>query len=175
VAPEAGVKKSLVLPRTVSAEEARTLQAACGEEEESREAVRALLARKPEIARQVSTADEDAERGLSASPQVLVQEIVRVQQQELRESLIEPGDGPLERLVIERIALLKLAVLRAEEGRAHSLGKGLELSHAEHLDRRLSRLNADLLRACGTLARVRRLRIGGIQVNIAEQQVNVSG
>ena len=46
---------------------------------------------------------------------------------------------------------------------------------AEFYDRHVSRLNADLFRATRALATVRKLRRPVVQVNVAEQQINVAG
>jgi len=50
---------------------------------------------------------------------------------------------------------------------------GLESGH--FWDRRLSAAQRRHLRACETLARIRRMGIAALQVNIARQQVNVAG
>ena len=42
-------------------------------------------------------------------------------------------------------------------------------------DRKLSAAQRRYLRACETLARVRKLRLPTLQVNIGEKQVNVAG
>lgn len=98
---------------------------------------------------------------------------------DVRASLSEPGDTGLERLLVQRIALYWLAVNAAEQRRtAWDSSPALPLvsdkranDTAELLDKRVSRLNADLLRAVRTLAQVRKLRRPVLQVNIAEQQV----
>ena len=50
---------------------------------------------------------------------------------------------------------------------------GLESGHS--WDRRLSVAQRCHLRACETLARIRRMGIAALQVNVAGQQVNVAG
>ncbi|MFC1611640.1 hypothetical protein ACFL6C_11830 [Myxococcota bacterium] len=48
-------------------------------------------------------------------------------------------------------------------------------THAEFLDKRVDRAQRRYLQAIKTLAQVRRLLRPSVQVNIAEQQVNVGG
>lgn len=91
----------------------------------------------------------------------------------LRIDLARPGDGELERLLVAQVALswLKLAV--TEYQHSHFLLNGGETIHkCDFWERRLSSAQRRYLRACETLARVRRLQLPAVQVNIAEQQVN---
>lgn len=109
---------------------------------------------------------------------VLVGEITRRELGALRARLSRANDGELEQLLIERVVLAWIAVTNAEALRAEKWAAGpIERSAADFWDRHVSRLNADFLRACKTLAQVRRLLVPVVgQVNVAQpgaQQVNV--
>jgi hypothetical protein len=81
---------------------------------------------------------------------------------------------PLEQLLIERIVVCWLQVQQAELRAADRLDKnGWVLSNAE--ENRLDKVNRRFLAAVKNLAQVRKLLRPGaaVQVNIAQQQVNV--
>lgn len=162
------------VPADTPVEDLRVLQAAQAEEQGSREEVRALLARKPEWIDRLGSLAADAEETLfeSSREQTLVVEAWRADLGRVRSSLTGPGDGALERLLIDRAVLCWAAVTLAERKRQSRSSD--VTADAEFWDRRVSRLHADFLRACRTLATVRRAGIPRVQVNIAEQQVNLS-
>lgn len=94
---------------------------------------------------------------------------------EVRASLAEPGDTGLEQMLVSRVALCSLAVNQAECDRAGAWDKGnMSPETADFWDRHVARLDADLLKASRTLAQVRKLRRPVVQLNVAEQQVNVA-
>jgi hypothetical protein len=95
---------------------------------------------------------------------------------EFRASLVEPGDTGLEQMLVSRVSLCTLAVNQAESDRAGAWKKGgLSPEVADFYDRHVSRLNSDLLKATRALATVRKLRRPVVQVNLAEQQINIAG
>lgn len=167
---------AVMLLADTSEADAAILRAACENEEGSREKVRALLARAPEWIGRLGTLVADAERTIIAEGigQVLAEEAVYAELRELRSSLAEPGDGALERLLVQHAALRWLALMVAETGRTARWRQGTPSETGDFWDRHVSRLNSDFLRASRTLATVRRLRLPAVQVNIAEQQVNVA-
>ena len=88
------------------------------------------------------------------------------------------GATQLEQLLIDHAVLCWLRLQDAERGYSTAMEHSLPLSHADYLDRHLAAAQRRYLRACETLARVRRLLHPTLQVNIAAQggqQVNVSG
>jgi hypothetical protein len=100
---------------------------------------------------------------------------LRQQVEHWRQDLLQPGDGPLEELVVERVIASFLAAANAEELRTTCLIGGHSNESTEFWDRHLSRTNADFLRAAKTLATIRRLRLPVVrQLNIGQQQVNVA-
>ncbi len=88
-----------------------------------------------------------------------------------------PGDGELERQLVHRLSLNLLAVSHAEARRAQRVRAGASLSEGEFLDRHLSRLQSDLLKAGRALVEARRLAQPTVlaQMNIAQkQQINIT-
>jgi hypothetical protein len=164
------------LPADVSAEEAALLKRACASDEESRPAVRALLERKPELARAISLLGSAAEAAVlrAGAPQVIAQESALVELRALRTSLLQPGDGELERLLAERVSLCWAALQHGERVRADGWTQGIKSGTLDFYDRHVASLQADFLRASKTLAQVRRLRLPAVQVNVGENQVNVA-
>ena len=93
--------------------------------------------------------------------------------EQLQHDLERPSDGPLERLLIQQIALAWLKLAYTEHTHRHFLMSGDQLiTQCDFWERRLSAAQRRFLRATETLARVRRLQLPAVQVNIAEQQVN---
>lgn len=158
-------------------DDARILLAASKDEEGSRERVRELLVREPAWVERLGSLADDAERELVAAgrPQTLMQECVRAEIRQSRERLTQPTDGPLERLLVERAVLSWAAVTHAETRRAiYWQNESIGHDQANFWDRRVSRLHSDFLRACKTLATVRKLHRPTVQVNIGAQQLCVA-
>jgi len=91
----------------------------------------------------------------------------------LRARLLEDAGTPLEELLVERIAVCT-AALTAYELKLAGTTSG-SIAELEFLQRRVDLAHRRLLGAVESLARVRRARLGGVQVNIAEKQINVLG
>ena len=93
--------------------------------------------------------------------------------EQLQRDLARPSDGALERLLIQQIVLAWLKLAYTEHHQRHYLMSGNQLiTQCDFWERRLSAAQRRFLRATETLARVRRLQLPAVQVNIAEQQVN---
>lgn len=167
--------RTVALTPETPREDADVLLAASRSEPNSREKVRDLLTRCPEWVERLGSLADDAERALiePSRDQVLLQESVRAELRSLREELRQPCDGALESLIVRRIALCWAALNTAEEQRACKWQQGISDASAVFWDRHVSRLHSDFLRACRTLATVRKLRLPSVQVNIGAQQVNV--
>ncbi len=92
---------------------------------------------------------------------------------QLESDLARPGEGELERLLIQQVILTWLKLAYTEYHHEHYLIDGnTTIKVADFWERRLSAAQRRYLRACETLTRVRRLQLPAVQVNIAEQQVN---
>ncbi len=82
---------------------------------------------------------------------------------------------PLDLLLAERVALCWVAAQQADAQYARKLAEGMSFREGEYYARRSEQANRQLLRAVKTLATVRRLLVPPlVQVNIADQQVNVA-
>jgi hypothetical protein len=164
----------VTLPKDLSADDARLV---LNGGERDRRAVRDLLTRRSDLVKILGTRAADVERSIlefAFRDEVVPQETARREMQDLRARLSQPGDGCLERLLVEQVVLCWLALTSAQEQRAYRMCSELDATIASHWDRHVSRLSSDFLRACRTLAMVRRFHSTPVQVNIADQQVNVS-
>lgn len=169
--------RNVDLPEGTRPEEFALIKAASEGDVKSRGPLRTLLATRPDLVESVGTLAADAEEeilALGCEGNVLVEEARRAELNEMRRSLALPTDDALDRFLVERIALCWLALMQAEQSRAAKWSSGVSSEIGDFWDRRVGRLHADFLRACLYLARVRRLRAPGVQVNIAENQVNVA-
>mgnify|MGYP007086306384 FL=1 len=103
----------------------------------------------------------------------LVQTSLQTGWTRLTVDLARPGDGELERLLVQQVVLCWLKLAYTEYQHRHYLTTGTTtITQADFWERRLSAAQHRYLRATETLARVRRLQLPAVQVNIAEQQVN---
>lgn len=91
----------------------------------------------------------------------------------LRAELEGPSPGPIERLLAERAAYCWLVLWRYE-GLLADAGD-LTLRQSEFHQRRIDAAHRRYLSSLRTLAAVRKLALPAVQVNIAENQVNVAG
>jgi hypothetical protein len=93
--------------------------------------------------------------------------------EQLPRDLARPSDGELERLLVQQavMAWLHLGYIEYQYS-AMTTETGLTMKRAEYWERRLSAAQRRYLRATETLARVRRLQLPAVQVNIGAQQVN---
>lgn len=137
--------------------------------------LRAMLRNTPEIAETVSNLAYNAESAILANVPAGAAELFRQQTTTLRQRLRREGTGSeLESMLIRRIALDYLASLQAERQRAISPGDTRSLDLAQFYDQQANRAHRRFLASVESLARIRKL-ITPIQINIAEQQVNVAG
>lgn len=157
------------------------LHAAAANRPGSREALKQLLASDPalaerELASGLAGQAENAALEYASAGNALLQELLPRELGVLRTKLARPGDGALEELLIERVVLAWLSLTAAEHRRASLWpADNVAYERANFWDRRVTRLNADFLRASRTLATVRRLLVPSIrQLNIGAQQVNVA-
>jgi len=91
-----------------------------------------------------------------------------------RRELALPTDGPLERSLVDHVALCWMRLQATEQVYSGRMAQSLTLPQADYWDRHLAAAQRRYLRAVETLAKVRRLRLPALQVNIGEKQVNVA-
>lgn len=91
----------------------------------------------------------------------------------MESSLIQPGDGQLEMLIIRQIVgcWLRLSYVEYVLGR-NTVEGNLTMAQGNYWEKRASSAQRRYMRAIESLARVRRLRLPAVQVNIGAQQVN---
>jgi len=83
--------------------------------------------------------------------------------------------SPLEKPLIEHAALCWVRLQLIEQAYSNVTAGSISLAVADYWERRLSAAQRRYLRACETLARVRRLRLPALQVNIGQEQTNIAG
>ena len=106
------------------------------------------------------------------------QEVLRRKASALREEVAGPDPPPLERLLAERVVMCWLQLHYAEQKYAEVALEDASIvdwTREEWHQKRISRLQNRYLGAIKGLAQVRRLLKPSMQINVAEQQVNVSG
>ncbi len=105
------------------------------------------------------------------------QEAMRANVEAMRAGLGYHDAPELERCLIEHVVLCWLRVQKVEHGYTQFMGQAsVVLTQADWWERRLTAAQGRYLRACESLARVRRLtRPAAMQVNIGGRQVNVAG
>ncbi len=95
---------------------------------------------------------------------------------EMRREMGYEAAPPLERLLIEQVLLTWLDYHHTQYQYEGHLHVSIPTAHRDYWDRHINAAQRRYLRAIETLARVRKLSgRGSIQINIAEQQVNVAG
>ncbi len=119
-------------------------------------------------------AEATIDKNLSASP--LMMESVRAGHIAIREELGYEAAPPLENMLTEHIALcwLRLQIAELKYNRA-TTEDNVPYEHATHWDRRLAAAQRRYLRACEALARIRRMNLPVVQVNVGEKQICVAG
>lgn len=169
------MNRTVIAPPDTTPEELELLRRAAANHEDTRPAVRRLLASRPALVAAVSTTASELEDALidrAGGQGVLAHEIMRAELERIRASLRLPDDGALEELLISQVVLCWLNLLTAERRRTERWSGGISNESADFWDRHVARLRTDYLRAIRTLASVRRILFPVVQVNIAEQQVN---
>jgi len=94
--------------------------------------------------------------------------------------IIRKGKGGKTRVAFlgascRREVLRWLRLQAAEHQYSGNTKAGGSLAQAQFWERRLSAVQRRYIRACETLARIRRLALPAVQVNIADKQVNLTG
>jgi len=136
-------------------------------------ALRTFLDTEPALWKEVGTFVAEVERTwmqLLTGEDLVAREILLRQLQALKEEVGGPTSTPLERLLVDRIALCWLQMQQADLLAARQVSQ-----RAAWVEQRQDRAQARFLAAIKALAQVRKLLTPGplVQVNIAQQQVNV--
>jgi len=141
----------------------------------------AAFAAVPELWDRFTGLRENAERSWlellvpPASGRAFTREGLRRDLERVRAEAAGPQPTPLERLLADRVALCWLAMMHADTQYAQRLAAGVTFTEGEYHQRRCERAQRQFLKAVQTLATVRRLLIPAVQLNVAENQINVAG
>jgi len=139
------------------------------------ERMRDMFRDTPDLASSISGLAWNAETAILAGVPAGVQELFRQQTTNLRKQLREEGTGTvLESMLIRRIGLDFIASLQAERARSLEPGESRSLELSRFYEQQADRAHRRFLASVESLARVRKL-IVPLQINIAEQQVNMAG
>ena len=163
-------------------EDRRTLQALVPRAEKGDEQALAELRRRfdatPALWEELGNLAEHAQRvwvALSSGSNALIQQAAERKVAALRQELLGPAPSPLERLLVERIIACWLQVQYADQAAVAFEKKGGRFAEGDYWQKQQERAHRRYLSAIRTLAQVRRLLLPAVQMNIAEQQVNVLG
>jgi len=142
------------------------------------EELRGLFAKDPALWRNVDMAWAAAVAvGVGESRSPAVQAVSEANYQGKERELTRPQDGPLERTLVKHVALCWLRLQCVEQRYSLTLGGSLGIPQADYWERRLSATQRRFLRAVETLARIRKMQLPAMQVNVATeggQQVNIA-
>ncbi len=137
-------------------------------------AIREMLNQSPSLLQNVRTLTTELEQTwikTLAGDDLVTREVLTRQVDMLKVALAGPHASPLETLLIERIATNFLALHYAEHGAAYRLRKSRSLSTSE--ENRLDRVQKRYLDSVKSLAQVRKLLMPKVQVNLAQNQINM--
>ena len=150
------------------------VERANGGDERAAKALRAKLDIVPKVAEQLGDFAGIVRKMLVTAitgEQLAMAEAITWKVGTLRAELAQPSDGPLDRLLVERVTLCWLQVHQAEALYAQKLGE-LSIEWSDAYQRRIDRAQRRYLQAIRTLAQVRRLAVPtAVQINVAEKQV----
>jgi hypothetical protein len=116
---------------------------------------------------------EEMIRGIQTS--ALGKESVVVWRLKTRNELGYKEAPPLEKMLIDHLMLCWLRLQMAEHVYTGCTKEGGTLNQGLFWEKRLSAVQRRYLRAVETLARIRKLALPVLQVNIGDKQVNVAG
>jgi len=113
--------------------------------------------------------------GKASGGNLLAKEAILKRIDEVRAELEGPDPTPIERLLAERASLC-WQIANWYESRFINNAGGMSIGQADYHQRRIDRAHRRFLSAVETLARVRKLAVPILQVNVAKnQQINTVG
>jgi hypothetical protein len=152
------------------------IERAVAGDETTRSEVRALVLAKPALARFAGNLASQVEAGwlrLWAGKNVVSHEAMTLELEKLKSSLAGAASTPIEQVLVDRVAACWLQANYADAVEATHGDR--TFAQAEMALKRQTMAHKRLLSALKTLAEVRRFMSPTVQVNIAEQQVNLAG
>ena len=145
--------------------------------EEDVVALRRALRENPGLLRQASDLARIAQNEMvdQLSTTALAREAFLLGQETLREELGYEEAPPLERLLIEEVALTRLHYYKTQRAYVRATGGSIPITQSDFWERKVNAAQRRHLRAVEALARVRKLAgRSPVQINIAGQQVNLA-
>lgn len=144
---------------------------------EARAELAALLREGPAVWRGAGDMVEQAARSLISTvgrQSYAVRQSMTAGWEQLPRDLTRPGDGELERLLVQQVVISWLYLSFIEYNYSAVLtDTAMTITRGDYWERRMGAAQRRYLRATETLARVRRLQLPAVQVvNVAAQQVN---
>jgi len=147
--------------------------------------LRRLLSEMPDLWHDFSLARMAAMSAVEAdSNHTVMKEFLMANYNGMRRELGYAQATWLEKPLIEHVALCWWRLQALEQRYSRVMSESIPLTLGQYWEKRLSAAQRRYLRACTTLARIRKMGLpamqvnvamdGGQQVNIAEQQVNVA-
>lgn len=138
------------------------------------QALREILKKYPNIWTITGDLAKNAESHFIREMQAtaVMKESTKVGFEQMRQSLAHPQDSPLEELVIQNVVLAWIRLAYVEYSYTAVTNKGGSYESLNYWEKRLNAAQRRFLRASESLARIRKLNVPVMQVNIAQQQVN---
>jgi len=131
----------------------------------------------PELANVYGDLAKKAQRELIAAmagEDLLMKETVPCKLETMKEELAGPSPTPLEKLLVERIVACWLALQHAELLWTQRSSGRVSVQELDFYERHLDRAQKRYLSAIRALAQIRKMG-PAVQINVAEQQVNMLG
>ncbi|MBP8056838.1 MAG: hypothetical protein KA314_13455 [Chloroflexi bacterium] len=96
----------------------------------------------------------------------------KMAQEQLGTELISEPNNLLEQLLVQQVVLAWFRMSLVEYAYSQATNENTEFKRWDFLEKRLNASQRRFLRACETLARVRKLNVPVVQLNVAHQQIN---
>ena len=141
--------------------------------------MRRLLDNLPDLWHKVNVAHMAARVAVEAVTEPTgTRELLMANYEGMRRELGRAEATPLEKALIDHVALCWWRLQSVEQTYSKVMSQSVTLTLGRYWEKRLSAVQHRFLRACTTLARIRKMGLPALQVNIAAdggQQVNVQG
>lgn len=128
-------------------------------------AFQSLIAEKPRVYTEIGAACLDARQMYLNTMNAIQRESIKLRLAEIERELSDPGDGAMEKLLVNHVVLCWLRLTMIEREYTHFMDQSITLTLGAYWEKRLSAAQKRFTRATENLARVRRLlRRPGIAV-----------
>lgn len=168
--------KNLPAKKLVTEDPEAFLQRAMKGDPSTLPVLRDMLTNQPETVNMLGNLALQTQLSLiavAAGDNLAFKEAMPLKMRAIRKELAGPNPTPLEKLLVERIALCWLSLYLAELRLSQSTNQ--DIYQAEHWQRKIDHAHRRYLTAIKTLATIRKLALPVVQVNIAKRQTNIAG